>query len=280
MNLTDIKRALRAGDIPLTRSLGQNFLHDANQIRRIVETAELSGNQSVLEIGPGLGALTQSLLERAPTVLAIEKDQRLYDVLRQRFAGNPRLSLVRDDALEYLRREHADWSQWKLVSNLPYSVASPLLVELAHSAHPPIGMTVTVQLEVAQRIAAQAGGKEYGVLTLLLQLKYEARIAFKLPASCFFPAPNVDSACVSLRRRERLPLDSDQSRSFAKIVKRGFSERRKMMMKLLKADWPLPKLEHAFAELRIQAGARAETVSLAQFIRLTELLTSGEPRLS
>ena len=153
MKLSEMRELLAARGIQLTKSLGQNFLHDANQLRRIVEAAELSKTDKVLEIGPGLGPLTELLLENAGEVLAIEKDARLVEFLRERFnvaqasrlpdrkknrAGEtPALHLLHADALEFLKREPRDWSDWKLVANLPYSVASPILVELAQSAQRP-----------------------------------------------------------------------------------------------------------------------------------------------
>ena len=183
-----MKQILASSGIHLTRSLGQNFLHDANQLRRIITAAELTKKDKVLEIGPGLGPLTALLLEHAHEVVAIEKDRRLVDFLRERFASAPNLVLVHDDALKYLRRDQRDWSAWKVVSNLPYSVASPLLVELAQSANGPEQMVCTLQLEVANRLVARPGDKDYGVLTLLVQLDYEPQASFKIPASCFFPS--------------------------------------------------------------------------------------------
>jgi 16S rRNA (adenine1518-N6/adenine1519-N6)-dimethyltransferase len=275
MTLNQIKHALESRHIQLTKSLGQNFLHDANQLRRILEAADVGSGDRILEIGPGLGALTQLLLDRTPHVLAIEKDQRLYDVLRTRWSEHAELQLLHADALDYLRdNQSRDWSDWKLVSNLPYSVASPILVELSKVAAPPARLVVTVQLEVAERLVAAPGRKDYGVLTLLVQLRYAPAGMFKIPASSFFPAPDIDSACLTLVRRPNALLEPSQFRAFEKIVKRGFSQRRKMMLKLLKADWPTPKLEHTFAELNISAQARAETVSLPQYMELTKRLTN------
>jgi 16S rRNA (adenine1518-N6/adenine1519-N6)-dimethyltransferase len=174
--------------------------------------------------------------------------------------------------LEYLRREPADWTGWKLVANLPYSVASPILVELAAAGLGPQRMVVTLQLEVAQRIMAAPGEPDYGVLSLLLQLDYAPRDSFKIPASCFFPAPDVDSACISLVRRAQPLLPGELREGFCRIVKRGFSQRRKMMFKLLKADWPAERLESAFRELSLPPQTRAETVGLDQFAGLTRLL--------
>jgi len=186
---------------------------------------------------------------------------------------NPKLELLQDDALEFIKREQRDWSEWKLVANLPYSVASPILVELALAPQRPMRMTVTLQLEVAQRLMAQADDDDYGVLTLLVQLDYEPRGWFKIPASCFFPAPEVDSACVTLVRRAQPLLAGVQRAAFVKIVKRAFSQRRKMMLKLLKTEWPVEKLQAAFAALNISPQERAEKLSLERFVSLTEHLS-------
>ena len=291
MNLSEMRQILVRRDIQLTRSLGQNFLHDGNQLRRIVDAAELTKTDKVLEVGPGLGPLTELLLEKAGEVLAIEKDVRLVEVLRTRFnisegrvsqAPNqsqglaklvpPKFELLHDDALEFLKREQRDWSGWKLVANLPYSVASPILVELAQSPQRPERMVVTLQLEVAQRLMAGADDDDYGVLTLLVQLDYEPREWFKIPSTCFFPAPDVDSACVVLRRRAKPLLAEEQRAAFGKIVKRAFSQRRKMMKKLLKQDWAVEKLAQAFSAMNISPQERAEKLSLEQFVALASFL--------
>jgi len=339
MKLSEMKQILAAGDIRLTKSLGQNFLHDGNQLRRIAAAAELKASDKVLEIGPGLGGLTELLLKNAGEVLAIEKDARLLEVLRKRFkpltpslslnlppllpfghplplgggegrvrrwpagsraqgvikvrgilsppggervasrpgegvSGTPALRLLHDDAFQFLQREPRDWSDWKLVANLPYSVASPILVELAQSNGCPERMVVTLQQEVAHRLVSEPGHKNYGLLTLLVQLRYEPRGWFKIPASCFFPAPEVGSACVTLIRREELLLNKEQTQVFTKIVKRAFSQRRKMMFKLLKEDWPEEKLKRAFGALKISPKERAEKSNLEQFVALSATLVS------
>jgi 16S rRNA (adenine1518-N6/adenine1519-N6)-dimethyltransferase len=272
MTLSEMRELLVKRDLQLTKSLGQNFLHDGNQLRRIVAAAALQGTDRVLEIGPGLGPLTELLVAAAGEVLAIEKDGRLVAYLRERFAGAPRLTLRHDDALGYLKQAAHDWHDWKLVANLPYSVASPLLVELALAPHGPERMVTTLQLEVAQRLMAGADDEDYGVLTLLVQLNYEPREWFKIPAGCFFPAPEVDSACVVLTRRAQPFLNAAQRPAFVKIVKRAFSQRRKMMLKLLKQDWAAETLVAAFGELLISPLERAEKLSLEQFVALTKRL--------
>lgn len=272
MKLHEIKQALDSNRIRLTKSLGQNFLHDGNQLLRIVKAAELNAEDRVLEIGPGLGPLTQRLLEQGPQVLALEKDRRLYEVLKERFSDHPRLTLVQADALEYLKNHARDWSDWKLVANLPYSVASPILIELARAANGPRRIVVTLQAEVAQRLLAPPGGRDYGILSLLIQCSYLAGGWFRIPAGCFFPAPVVDSACVTLLRRARPMLSPGESVCFEKVVKRGFSQRRKMMFKLLKQDWPVATLEGASRKIGLSPQVRAEEVSLEQFVALSRRL--------
>jgi 16S rRNA (adenine1518-N6/adenine1519-N6)-dimethyltransferase len=273
MKLSEMRELLKQRDIQLTKSLGQSFLHDANQLLKIVGAAELSKADKVLEIGPGLGPLTELLLQNAGEVLAIEMDRRLVEVLRERFASAKNLNLLHDDALAFLKREPRDWSDWKLVANLPYSVASPVLVELAAGPHAPKMIVVTLQLEVAKRLMARADDDDYGILTLLVQLDFEPRDWFKIPPECFFPSPDVDSACVCLVRRATPLLPEKLRPAFVKIVKRGFSQRRKMMLKLLKADWPQEKLTHTFTELNISPQERAEKLNLEHIVQLTKLLT-------
>jgi 16S rRNA (adenine1518-N6/adenine1519-N6)-dimethyltransferase len=292
MKLSEMRELLDRRGIQLTKSLGQNFLHDANQLQRIVAAAELSSTDKVLEIGPGLGPLTELLLEKAGEVLAIEKDERLVELLRERFFGNsegrvprapnqnrglaelvqPKFELLHADALKFLQHEARDWHDWKLVANLPFSVASPILVELACGMRAPKQIVATLQLEVARRLMARAGDDDYGILTLLVQLDFKPRELFKIPPGCFFPEPVVDSGCVILNRREQPLLPENQRAAFVKIVKRAFSQRRKMMLKLLKADWPEEKLTRAFAELKISPQERAEKLSLEQFVELTKIL--------
>lgn len=272
MKLNEMKQILASDQIQLTKSLGQNFLHDANQLRRIVEAAALEPTDKVLEIGPGLGPLTELLMAEAGEVLAIEKDRRLAGFLQKRFGNAKNFSLLHDDGLDYLRREPRDWSDWKLVSNLPYSVASPILVELAQAARCPRRLVATLQLEVARRIVASASDDDYGVLSLLMQLRYDPQDQFKIPADCFFPVPDVDSACVVLVRREHPLLPAGLHPMFVRVVKLGFSQRRKMMLKLLKQDWPADKLAVAFEKLQLAPQIRAERVTLEQFVQLTNLL--------
>lgn len=280
MKLSEMREMLARREIQLTKSLGQNFLHDSHQLERIVQAGAVGRTDKILEIGPGLGPLTERLLDQAGQVLAIEKDGRLVEVLRERFAGKSHFELIHDDALEYLKREQRDWSGWKLVANLPYSVASPILVELAAGPRAPQRMTVTLQAEVAHRLMAGTDDEDYGVLTLLVQLDFLPRDCFKIPPGCFFPPPEVDSACVTLERRPEPLLSESKRKIFYRLVKLAFSQRRKMMLKLLKQDWPRELLESAFVRLNISPQERAEKLSLEQFVAMTQILAESRGQLS
>lgn len=302
MTITEIRQLLAAKGIRLTQSLGQNFLHDKHQLRRIVEAAELTGRDRVIEIGPGLGQLTELLLAEAGTVLAIEKDARLVRVLEERFdvaaigsssmpqpvrfgavgeSGAPTarcaslLTLVHADALEFFKTQQPDWRRWTLVSNLPFAVASPILVELAQLDKGPNRLIVTVQLEVARRLLAPPATPDYGVLTLLVGVSYAPCYMFKIPAGCFFPQPKVDAACVVIERRKPALLSGVDKAVFVRLVKSAFAQRRKMMLKLLKATWPEQKLVTAFGKVGLERTVRAEQASLEQFVQLTRALSSS-----
>src|SRR6266545_5158418 len=274
MTLTEMRQLLEERGIRLTKSLGQNFLHDGNQLRRIVAAAELQPTDRVLEIGPGLGPLTELLLAGAAEVFAIEKDERMVKVVTERFGASKKLRLLHGDGLEMVRADRSDWAGWKLVANLPYSVASPILVELASNAQPPERIVVTLQLEVARRLLAVAGDDDYGLLSLLVQLRYRPGGQFKIPPGCFFPPPDVDSACVTLIKRDRELLPPELRQPFVRLVKLAFSQRRKMMLKLLKQRWPATQLGAALAAVELSPKIRAEAVSLEQFVRLTGLLAA------
>ncbi len=273
MKLSEMRKVLEDRGVLLTKSLGQNFLHDENQLRRVVEAAALNPSDKILEIGPGLGPLTEWLVAYASEVTAIEIDRRLYDILKERFVAIRNLTLIHADGLAYLKDHPRDWSGWKLVANLPYSVGSPILVELAQGGRGPMRMVTTVQLEVARRLVAKPDTDDYGVLSLLLQVDYLTRIAFRIPSRCFFPEPGVESAVVVLERRAT-PLLSDRFRKvFVRLVKLGLSQRRKMMIKLLKQEWPEELLMEAFKTLKLSLEIRAEKVRLEEFVEMARILT-------
>ena len=266
MKLSEMRQILEERGIQLTKSLGQNFLHDSNQLDRIADLADLSPSDKVLEIGPGLGPLTDGLLKRAGRVMAIELDRQLSDFLKTRFEGSSSFTLLHADALNCLRQRTHDWTGWKVVSNLPYSVASAILVELALSQRPPSRIVATLQWEVVKRLRAKAGTRDYGILTLLVTQRYRIGASFKIPASCFFPQPAVDSGCLSMDLRNPQPVSGLDLQKFQTLVKLAFSQRRKMMSKLLRTRWKQADVETAMGACQLPPLVRAEQLSLEQFV--------------
>jgi 16S rRNA (adenine1518-N6/adenine1519-N6)-dimethyltransferase len=272
MTLSEMRQLLDAENLRLTRSLGQNFLHDGNQLRRIVALAGIQPGDAALEIGPGLGPLTESLLLAGARVLAIEKDHRLIPILQRRLGAQPALELIHADALDWLAQSPRDWSLWKLVANLPYSVGSPILVDLAQAPQPPQSLTATLQAEVVDRIRATPGTPQYGLLTVLLAETYQPGPSFRIPASCFFPAPDVASACIRLDRRPQPLVAPDRAPAFRALVKRAFSQRRKQLRTVLRGHLPDEQLASAWQRMGFAPDVRAETLSPETFARLLDAL--------
>lgn len=273
MTKGDIRRLLDQHGVQLTKSLGQCFLHDQNVVERIVDLGEVKDGEKILEVGPGLGPLTERLIARGGEVTVVEIDQRLVPVLRDRFSDVAGFELISDDAMVCVAESETDWRDWKMVANLPYSIGSPLLVELSRPGFGPKLMAVTLQKEVVERMASKPGTKSYGILTVLITVSYEVGDWFTVPPGCFFPEPRVDSASVALHRREKPLVSEEHFPTFKKLVKLGFSQRRKMMMKLLKQNWSPEVLEPAFEKAGVDFKARAETVTVEQFVQMTEALS-------
>jgi 16S rRNA (adenine1518-N6/adenine1519-N6)-dimethyltransferase len=232
MNPTEIRAVLEARGLRPLRQLGQNFLHDRNLAAWLAEQA-LAGSPpgaEVVEIGPGLGALTVFLLERGARVVALEKDKGLVAFLRERFAAEieeGRLDLRHGDALEILPALAP-----KIVcGNLPYYISTPLLMECLRLDA--TRLFFVVQKEVGQRLASGSGGKIYGALSVLVQVEYQVHLVRTLPGSVFLPPPEVASIAVLLERRDDAPIAREDRAAFAKFVQRGFSQRRKKLSNLL-----------------------------------------------
>jgi 16S rRNA (adenine1518-N6/adenine1519-N6)-dimethyltransferase len=266
MTLTEVRRVLDKLGIRPSKALGQNFLVDANILCIIIEQADVRRDETVLEIGPGLGVLTEELAARAKQVITIEKDRRLCEYLRGKF---PNIELVEGDAVE-VALPRCD----KVVANLPYSISTPILERFVEGDPKPRRIVVTLQREVAQRLAAPPRSKDYGALTLFTGLCYHVTVAHIISGHCFYPEPEVESAVVVLDRRDpRTKLAQDAP--FHKIVRAGFGHRRKMLKKLLAG---CGNIEAAFASAEISASARAEELSLEQWIRLANALTKSAER--
>ncbi len=273
MNLTDIRAALAEMSLHPSKTLGQNFLADKNLARWIVDQLELSPEDHLVEIGPGLGALTQCALPRCGTATLIEKDARLAARLAGEYAGDARVMVLHQDALEYDVRGVFPRMPAKLLGNLPYYVTSPILFRYGDDPSPFARMVLTIQREFAARLAAGPRTKDYGALTLLVQRRWEVKYLRTVPASVFMPRPKVESAAILLKPRAAGSLPDCDARRFTALVKQGFSQRRKQLGKMLgKAvpDWP-----EAARALGVSETARAEELSLAQWVELTNRPAEG-----
>jgi 16S rRNA (adenine1518-N6/adenine1519-N6)-dimethyltransferase len=266
MKLSEIDATLREIRVSPVRSLGQNFLHDRNLAAWIVSKAELTRDDYVIEIGPGLGALTEFILESGARVLAIEKDQRLAQFLLKRFGG-ARLEIIHGDALEFDLRPLFAERRVKLLGNLPYYVASQLLLKFTKYPSPICLWLFMLQKEMARRIAAGPGSGDYGSLSLAVQLKYQVEFLRTVPATVFLPQPEVDSAIVRMIPRAPDELPPHDAETFSRLVRQGFSQRRKQLRNLLKAE--VPQWSEAAADLGFDSRARAEELSLTQWIALS-----------
>ncbi len=269
MKLSEIGNALREICVVPVKTLGQNFLHDQNLARWVVQEAGITASDFVLEIGPGLGALTEPALATGARVLAIEKDGRLADFLRARFI-DPRLEIVHGDALEFEVRRLFASGPIKLLGNLPYYISTQLLLHYMEQPSPIKLAVLMLQREVAARLSAAPRSKDYGILTLVVQLQCRVEFLRTVPASVFLPQPDVDSAFVRLTPRAPNELPDHDRELLLSLVRRGFSQRRKQLGKLLKeevADWP-----RAAREIGASVTARAEELSLEQWIALSNFV--------
>ena len=268
MTLSEIQRLLGELETAPTRSLGQNFLHDQNLARWIVAQLDIQPGDHIVEIGPGLGALTEFLAPHDIRLTLIEKDSRLVRYLERKFHGGT-TQVFHADALDFDLRQLWGSGPVKVVGNLPYYVSTPLIAKFASALSPASRLVLTLQLELAQRLDAAPRTKDFGAMTVCVNRRWKATYLRKLPASVFYPAPKVDSAIISLDRRPResvCPLDDTV---FEALVRRGFSERRKQLRNLL------PALRDRWSEITGKLGvletARAEELSLAQWETMASL---------
>ena len=255
-------------DLPTpNKRLGQNFLIDPNIVRKIVALAELSPNDHVLEIGPGRGILTEALSRTAGHVTAIEVDSRLHAYLETKQAELPNVELVCDDALAYPVENLPMGTV--VVANLPYYISTPLLFRLLDQRGRFPRMVLMLQDEVADRLVAQPGGSDYGVLSVMAQYAADITKAFRVSAQCFRPRPDVASAVVRLRMKERTRLSRQEEVAFRALVKAAFAHRRKTLVNSLRDEgYELHSVTETLQRLDIAPTRRAETLSVEEFLQL------------
>lgn len=258
---------------PPNKRLGQNFLIDPNILRKIVSLAQLDLSDHVLEIGPGRGFLTEALCQAAGHVTAVEVDRRLHAYLKSRQARLPNVEFVCEDALAYPVESLPMGTV--VVANLPYYISTPLLFRLLDQRDRFPHMVLMLQNEVADRLVAKPGGVDYGVLSVMAQYAAVITKAFRVSAQCFRPRPEVGSAVVLLRPKERTGLNQKEETGLRTLVKAAFAHRRKTLVNSLRDEGYEPHpLDEALQRLDIDPTRRAETLSIEEFIQLALALSS------
>lgn len=264
------------------KSFGQNFLTDTNILQKIVDTAEIDKSVNVIEIGPGIGALTEFLAERAAEVMAFEIDERLVPILADTLRDFDNVQVVNQDILKAdLQTQLKQFSNpdlpIKVVANLPYYITTPILMHLIESKIPFQEFVVMMQREVADRISAEPNTKAYGSLSIAVQYYMTAKIAFVVPRTVFVPAPNVDSAILKMTRRDQPLIEVQDEDFFFRVSRVGFVHRRKTLWNNLvshfgKAEDTKARLEQGLALAGIKPSIRGEALSIQDFGRLADAL--------
>ena len=258
------------------KRLGQNFLIDPNIVRKILKVAALRPEDVVFEIGPGRGALTHVLCERVSRVIAVELDRHLFEYLSQTCAQHDRLELHHGDALDFPYDTLPGGTV--VIANLPYYVSTPLVFRLLQERDRIDRMVLMLQREVAERMIAEPGSRDYGLLSVVTQYLTKPRKAFVVPASCFRPVPQVDSAVVCLTgRTARNPDDARFDDVFMKVVRGAFAHRRKTLINSCREEgWEEPVIRRALDRTRIDPRRRAETLTVREFIVLAHAVRTSQ----
>ena len=276
------KAVLERHGFTFKKSFGQNFLTDTNILQKIVDTAEIDDQVNVIEIGPGIGALTEFLAERAAQVMAFEIDHRLVPILTDTLRDFDNVTVVNEDILKVDLAQHIQNFKnpdlpIKVVANLPYYITTPILMHLIESGIPFSEFVVMMQKEVADRISAKPNTKAYGSLSIAVQYYMTAKVAFIVPRTVFVPAPNVDSAILKMVRRPEPAVAVEDEKFFFKVSKASFTHRRKTLWNNLtgyfgKTDEIKDKLTKALDQAGLSPSVRGEALGLEEFASLADAL--------
>ena len=262
------------------KKFGQNFLIDTHVLEKIIAAAGITKDDCVLEIGPGIGTMTQYLAENAGHVVAVEIDRNLIPILKETLADYDNVTVINEDILRVdikaLAEEYNGGKPIKVVANLPYYITTPIIMGLFESGVPIDNITVMVQKEVADRMKEGPGSKDYGALSLAVQYYAEPEIVANVPPNCFIPRPNVGSAVIRLTRHKEMPVEVKDPALMFKIIRASFNQRRKTLQNGLGNAPELPytkeQIAAAIAEMGLTPTIRGEALSLAQFAQLSDIL--------
>ena len=277
----EIQTLLERHGFHFSKAMGQNFLIESWVPRDIADSCGADKSTGVLEIGPGIGPLTQQLARRAGKVVSVELDARLYPVLRETMRGADNFTLIEGDAMKLdfaqVVQEHFSGLRPILCANLPYNITTPVLTKCVESRCFD-SLTVLIQKEVAQRICAEAGTAEYGAFTVLMQYYTAPQMLFTVPASCFLPAPKVTSAVIHCPVRKTPPVEVVSESALWRTVKAGFALRRKTLVNSLQTGYQLPKerLTEIVTACGLSPTVRGERLTLEDFARLSNALCAAE----
>ncbi len=262
------------------KKFGQNFLIDPHVLDKIIAAAEITKDDFVLEIGPGIGTMTQALAEAAREVTAVEIDRKLIPILQETLSDYDNVTILNQDVLKTdiaaIAREKNGGQPIKVVANLPYYITTPIIMGLFENQVPVDSITVMVQKEVAQRMQAEPGTKDYGALSLAVQYYAQPYLAANVPPNCFIPRPNVGSAVIRLTRYPKPPVQVRNERLMFALIRASFNQRRKTLLNGLKNSPELQfsreEILEALAEIGLPENVRGETLTLAQFAALSDAL--------
>ena len=262
------------------KKFGQNFLIDGHVLDKIIDGAGVTKDDMVLEIGPGIGTMTQYLAEAAGKVVAVEIDRNLLPILQETLADYGNVKVIHADVLsldlEKLVQEENGGRPIKVVANLPYYITTPIIMALFEQHVPLANVTVMVQKEVAARMKSGPGSKDYGALSLAVQYYAEPYIVANVPCNCFMPRPNVDSAVIRLTRYEEPPVQVKDEKMLFKIIRASFNQRRKTLQNGLnnssELNFTKDQIAAAIAEAGFSPSVRDEALTLEQFAKLTDIL--------
>ncbi|MCR5282088.1 MAG: 16S rRNA (adenine(1518)-N(6)/adenine(1519)-N(6))-dimethyltransferase RsmA [Lachnospiraceae bacterium] len=277
-NPANTAAVLKKYEFHFQKRYGQNFLIDPHVLDKIMDGAEICGDDVVLEIGPGIGTMTQYLAERAKKVIAVEIDDKLIPVLADTLSSYDNVTVLHQDILKVdlakLSEEEAGGRPMKVVANLPYYITTPILMALLEQRIPFESITVMVQKEVAERMQAREGTKDYGAITLAIRYFTEPKIIAQVPPNCFMPRPNVGSAVIRLTKHKTPPVTvKDEAKMFA-TIRASFNQRRKTLVNALAGGGIAEKEKtlKALQSMGLSETIRGEALTVEQFARLSELL--------